>query len=247
MSILEKPRADLSVHESWRGIIENAYGSLDMKYREFLENSHAYFPDFHNFLNAFKTLPRDKTKSILFGQDPYPRKESATGYAFIDKAVKTLFSDKGLSREVNRATSLRNFIKMLLLASNYLKKEELTQENIARLDKKELINSIHEWKNNFEKEGVLLLNSALVFTKKEDTKKHAKAFAAFMRALLGKLKHENIELILLGSISKEIEQLLPQTHNFRLFYACHPYNIKFITDKKTLDRFSKMELLKRCI
>jgi uracil-DNA glycosylase len=238
---------NLNVHESWREIVENAYGALDTKYRDFLENSHTYFPDFDNFLNAFKTLPRDKTKSILFGQDPYPRKESATGYAFVDGAVKMLFSDKGLSYEVNRATSLRNFIKMLLLASNCLKKEELTQQDIARLDKKELINSIYEWKNNFEKEGVLLLNSALVFTKKDDVKKHAKAFSSFMRVLLGKLAHENIEIILLGSISKEIEQLLPPIHNFCLFHACHPYNIEFITDKKVLDRFSKMELLKRCI
>ncbi|MDR2081958.1 MAG: uracil-DNA glycosylase [Campylobacteraceae bacterium] len=238
-------KAHLSVHESWREIVENAYSAIDAKYREFLENSYEYFPDFHNFLNAFKTLPRDETKSILFGQDPYPRKESAIGYAFIDGAVKTLFGSNGLSREVNRATSLRNFIKMLLLSSKRL--TEPTQENIVRLDKRDLINSIYEWKENFEKEGVLLLNSALIFTKKEDTKKHAKAFRAFMRVLLGALAHENMELILLGSISKEIEQLLPPTHNFRLFLACHPYNIEFITDKKVLDRFSKMELLKRCI
>ncbi|MDR2100839.1 MAG: uracil-DNA glycosylase [Campylobacteraceae bacterium] len=235
----------MNVHESWREIIERAYGALEPKYREFLETKSGYFPNFNNFLNAFKTLPRARTKSILFGQDPYPRRESAIGYAFIDGAVKTLFCDKGLSREVNRATSLRNFIKMLLLSSKRL--DEPTQENIARLDKKELINSIYEWRDNFEKEGILLLNSALVFTKKDDVKKHAKAFKPFMSALLGELAHENIELILLGSISKEIEALLPPLHNFRLFHAAHPYNIEFITDKKVLERFGRTGLLKRCI
>ncbi|MDR3177608.1 MAG: uracil-DNA glycosylase [Campylobacteraceae bacterium] len=235
------------VHESWQDTINLAYKALDEEYCVFLENNDGYFPNFDNFLNAFKTLPRDKTKSILFGQDPYPRSDSAIGYAFIDGAVKTLFCDKGLSREVNRATSLRNFMKMLLLSSKRLKADELTQENIARLDKKDLINSIYELKNNFEKNGVLLLNSALIFTKKEDTKKHAKAFNPFMRALLGELARENIELILLGLISKDIERLLPPPHNFRLFCACHPYNIEFITDKKVLERFSKTDLLEKCI
>ncbi|MDR0666417.1 MAG: uracil-DNA glycosylase [Campylobacteraceae bacterium] len=235
----------MRVHESWRDIINLAYEALDKEYRAFLENDSGYFPNFDNFLNAFKTLPRDKTKSILFGQDPYPRDESATGYAFIDGAVKTLFEGRGLSREVNRATSLRNFMKMLLLSSKRI--DEPTQENIARLDKKNLINSIHEWRENFEKEGILLLNSALIFTSKEDTKKHAKAFKPFMRKFLDELAHENIELMLFGSISKEIEQLLPPYHNFRLFYACHPYNIEFITDKKTLERFSKTDLLAKCI
>ncbi|MDR2635943.1 MAG: uracil-DNA glycosylase [Campylobacteraceae bacterium] len=235
----------MNVHESWQETITLAYEALDAKYRAFLEDDSGYFPDFDNFLNAFKTLPRGKTKSILFGQDPYPRAASAIGYAFIDGAVKTLFCDKGLSREVNRATSLRNFMKMLLLSSGRL--DELTQENIARLDKSGIIDSIHKWRDNFEKNGILLLNSALVFTKKEDVKQHAKAFKPFVRTLLGQLAHENIELILLGSISKEIELLLPPSHNFKLFCACHPYNIEFITDKKVLERFSKTDLLAKCI
>ncbi|MDR1614121.1 MAG: uracil-DNA glycosylase [Campylobacteraceae bacterium] len=237
----------ITVHESWSETINHAYSATDMEYRSFLESNLEYFPNFDNFLNAFKTLPKFKTKSILFGQDPYPRRASAIGYAFIDGAVKTVFSDRGLSCEINRATSLRNFIKMLLLASNLLKEEELTQENIMRLDKKGLINSIHELKNNFEKNGVLLLNSALVFTKKEDTKRHAKAFKPFIRTLLSELADENIELILLGSISKEIELLLPPSHNFNIFYACHPYNIEFIGDKRVIERFRRMELLKQCI
>ncbi|MDR1008288.1 MAG: uracil-DNA glycosylase [Campylobacteraceae bacterium] len=237
----------MTVHESWQNTITLAYKALDAQYRAFLEGGIGYFPNFDNFLNAFKTLPRSKTKSILFGQDPYPRSQSAIGYAFIDGTVKTLFCDKGLSREVNRATSLRNFIKMLLLSSKRLEIDELTQESIARLDKSKIINSIYEWKNNFEKNGVLLLNSALVFTKKEDVKKHAKAFSPFIRVFLSELAREDIELILLGSISKEIESLLPPSHNFRIFRACHPYNIEFITDKKVLERFSKMDLLEKCI
>ena len=44
----------------------------------------------------------------------------ANGYAFWDAAVNELWSDNGLSKAVNRATSLRNFIKMLLVTEGAL-------------------------------------------------------------------------------------------------------------------------------
>src|SRR5660397_246794 len=80
------------VDTSWQDIIEYAYLGLSPEYRDFLEKDKGYFPSYDNFLNAFKTLPLEQVKYILFGQDPYPREESAIGYAFIDGAVKTLFS-----------------------------------------------------------------------------------------------------------------------------------------------------------
>ncbi len=134
----------LHVDKSWQEIIEYAYAGLRPEYREFLEKDEGYFPTCKNFLNAFKTLPLHKTKYILLGQDPYPREQSASGYAFIDGAVKTLFSDKGFSKEVNKATSLRNFLKMLLVADGYLKADDVSQEAISKLDKSHLVNSIDE-------------------------------------------------------------------------------------------------------
>ncbi|MDR1554944.1 MAG: uracil-DNA glycosylase [Campylobacteraceae bacterium] len=231
------------VHESWQQSVLNAYMALDSKYRAFLEEDRGYFPDFSNFLNAFKTLPKNKTKAILFGQDPYPRQKSAIGYAFIDGNVKNIFSDKGLSKEVNRATSLRNFIKMLLLCAEKLTLESLTQENIAKLDKNKLIANIMELKDNFEANGILLLNTSLVFVNKDDTSFHVKAFEPFMRTLLSQLSNDKIELILFGNIAKEIKKLLPENHNFTLMQTCHPYNLEFITDKKVLDYFAPMNLL----
>ncbi|MDR1461417.1 MAG: uracil-DNA glycosylase [Campylobacteraceae bacterium] len=231
------------VHESWRQIVSNAYNALDSEYRAFLETDKGYFPNFSNFLNAFKTLPKNKTKAILFGQDPYPRENSAIGYAFIDGCVKSIFGDKGLSKEVNRATSLRNFIKMLLLSSDKLTSASLTQENIAKLNKSEFINGIMELKDNFEANGILLLNTSLVFVNKDDTPLHVKAFAPFMKTLLSQLSNDQIELILFGNIAKEIKKLLPSSHNFTLIQTCHPYNLDFITDEKVLNYFAPMRLL----
>ena len=65
--------------QSWYTILEKAYASLEKEYRDFLENDTDYFPASSDYFNAFKTLPRSKVKYILFGQDPYPRKESAGG------------------------------------------------------------------------------------------------------------------------------------------------------------------------
>ncbi|MDR1285522.1 MAG: uracil-DNA glycosylase [Campylobacteraceae bacterium] len=233
----------MRVNESWRQIVSNAYDALDSEYRAFLEADKGYFPNFSNFLNAFKTLPKDKTKAVLFGQDPYPRENSAIGYAFIDGMVKSIFSDKGLSKEVNRATSLRNFIKMLLLCSDKLTLESLTQENIAKLDKSGFITNIMELKDNFEANGILLLNTSLIFVNKDDTLLNVKAFAPFMKTLLSQLSNDKIELILFGNIAKEIKKLLPLNHNFTFVQTCHPYNLEFITDNKVLNYFAPMRLL----
>ena len=78
--------------------------------------------------------PLSSVRTILFGESPYPREGSANGYAFWDAAVENLWSDSGLSKAVNRATSLRNFIKMLLLARGDLN-HDFSQPAIAQLDK----------------------------------------------------------------------------------------------------------------
>jgi len=232
----------LHVDPSWKEIVEYAYDGLSPKYREFLEKDKGYFPTFSNFLNAFHTLELKNTKYVLFGQDPYPRRESANGYAFIDANVKTLFSQKGFSKEVNKATSLRNFLKMLLLSDGYLKEEDLSQEAISKIDKSEFIDSIDALRENFERSGVLLLNTALVFTCKEDTKLHVKEFRVFMHRFLSRLSKYNIELILFGAMAKDIKKSLPSALEFKTVETPHPYNVGFITDEKVQKFFKPLHL-----
>jgi len=233
-----------NIDPSWKDIVKDSLLSLDTQYQKFLQTSDTYFPDKDNFLNAFKTLPLDKTKYILFGQDPYPRKDSAGGYAFIDMKVKTLFAhDGGFSKEVNKATSLRNMMKMFLLCDGKLK-DDFSKDAVNKIDTSSYINSITDLKNNFEKNGILLLNTALIFTKKEDTRYHAKMWKPFIQKLLSHLKDRDITLILFGNISKEITKL-ENANEFKIIQLPHPYNICFITDKKALNLFCSMELLKK--
>jgi len=231
-------------HRSWSELITRAYGSLDAAYREFLENDSSYFPNKENYLNAFKTLPRNEVKYILFGQDPYPREESAGGYAFIDEKVKRLFSDTGLSKEVNRATSLRNFIKMALVARGDLSVEDTSQDAIAALDKTALIDTITQLRINFEKNGILLLNTALIFTDKKSSNRHVKAWRPFMQSLLHDLKEENPKLILFGTHAQALKKYLP-LEMFETIEMEHPYNHSFISNKNVLNLFRPMKLLEK--
>jgi len=230
------------VDSSWLPLLRSALLELDKEYLQFVLEDRSYIPNRDKIFNAFKSLPRERVKYILFGQDPYPREASAIGYAFIDGAVKEIFSQKGLSKEVNRATSLRNFIKMALVASGRLSVADTSQSAIAKIDKSDLITTIEELKKNFEKQGVLLLNTALLFTDKKSSTKHIKAWEPFIRYLLANLE-ESIELILFGNHAKEIvKKFHPKQKSILL---PHPYNTSFISLNESRTLFAPMRLLEK--
>ncbi len=229
------------IDKSWQDIIKNALSSLDSEYIKFLENND-YLPGKERIFQAFKTLPKERVQYILFGQDPYPREKSAIGYAFIDGAVKSLWSEKGLSKEVNRAVSLRNFIKANLVANGYLDVKDTSQKAISAIEKSDFITSIYQLKNNFEKNGVLLLNAALVFTSKKESNFHAKKWLFFMQELLFSIDKE-IKLILFGNFAKELYQKLQPPQE--AIFLEHPYNHSFISNKKVYKLFGPMQLLQK--
>ncbi len=230
------------VHGSWQESIHAAYTSLSEGYRAYLEQDQGYFPSQKQYLNAFKTLPREKVRYILFGQDPYPREESAIGYAFIDGKVKDIFSDTGLSKEVNRATSLRNFIKMALVARGDLSIKETSQEAITQVDKSALVGSIGELKDNFERNGVLLLNTALIFSSKAESRAHIKAWRPFVERLLEEMRDADLTLILFGTHAKALKKL-KGIEDFHTIELEHPYNHTFISNPEALKLFAPMNLL----
>lgn len=230
------------VHNSWQKTIRSAYAELSDSYRAYLEEDKGYFPAKTHYLNAFTTLPREKVRYILFGQDPYPRKESAIGYAFIDGKVKDIFSDTGLSKEVNRATSLRNFVKMVLVARGDLTLGNTSQEAIAQVDKTVLIRTVQELKDNFEQNGVLLLNTALIFSSKTESKAHIKAWRPFVERLLAEIREVNPTLILFGIHAKALKKL-KGIEDFHTIELEHPYNHTFISNPEALKLFAPMDLL----
>lgn len=230
------------VDPQWQEDIEASYLALDPGYREFIEGGD-YIPKRQNIFNAFKTLPKNSLRYILFGQDPYPREESATGHAFIDGAVRTIFSATGLDKSVNRATSLRNFVKMALVADGRLEADDLSQDAIAKMERSGLIDTIEELRYNFEAEGVLLLNAALVFENKSASARHAKEWRPFIAALLERIDKDT-KLILFGSIAKSIQKI-PQAAKFSQICLEHPYNHTFVLNHRAHSLFAPMRLLQK--
>lgn len=233
----------LNIDESWEEILKHSLSKLSNYY--YLIDKQEYLPNNYQLFNAF-SISLHKTKYILFGESPYPREKSAIGYSFIDGAVSDIWGKNGLSKEVNKATSLRNFIKMLLVSKHYIDESKLSKESIASIDKKNFITNIDELKNNFLNEGFLLLNASLTLNMFDTKTKDAKFWTVFIQNIINSLALYNpdVEIILFGNIAKKIKKL-DNVKFFKIFECEHPYNISFISNPKVTEYFSKFNLLEK--
>lgn len=223
---------------SWQSIVTNALNTMDSDYLNQLASDDSYLPSLDQLFSAFR-IPLQETRYILLGESPYPRKESANGYAFWDAAVTNLWSSTGLGKAVNRATSLRNWIKMLLLARGDLQ-DDLSQQAIAALDKSDYWQTADEFFTGLVRKGFLLLNASLVYSEGQ-VRYHARQWRPFMTSLLTQLHEHNpaLQVILFGRIAEE----LPEAQHFPCLIAEHPYNLSFITNTRVLAFFKPLDLL----
>lgn len=232
------------IHPSWFSCVKEGLAAMDPHYLQKLSESNEWLPGPDQIFNAF-SQPLMSINYVLFGESPYPRSESAYGYAFWDAAVNELWSTTGFSKQVNRATSLRNFLKMLLVAEELLNPHCLSQEDIAKLNKTKLIQTNQELFARLLQHGFLLLNTTLVLSSLPRAKE-AKAWSPFIRVILGFLLKQcpQIKLILLGRIAQTIEDMTQHFVNHRLC-AEHPYNISFISNHAMINFFKPFHLLLR--
>lgn len=246
-------------HVSWRPVIEaglQRVHEISPNYFAGLKTSE-YLPNQGRLFAAFST-PMGDVRFILMGEGPYPRADSATGYCFMDGAVKSLWSDEeggGLSKKVNRATSLRNFMKMLLVASGHLQQEAtagLAMAAIAvqaRQANSTFIQTLDDLQQNLIAQGFLLLNASLVFRGDTAPVKDAKAWQPFLQTVLSALhqhqsSHKNrmAVLVLWGKIAEQL-RAMPEAELYEQISAEHPYNLSFIANKVMQDFFRPMNLL----
>jgi uracil-DNA glycosylase len=235
------------VHAQWQGILSEALEAVDPDYLSLLLQSDNWLPGIDNLFRAFRR-DRQAVRYILIGESPYPRAESANGIAFYDAAVDQLWSESGLSKTVNRATSLRNIIKTALLAEGYIKPDaqgKISQASIAEIDKSNLIGTLAELFQAFENNGFLLINATPVLRPDIKPALEAQYWRGFLARLLYRLApptDHQLTLVLWGKIAKTVETLNLPDH-YRKLVSEHPYNLSFIENPLMRSLFQELKLL----
>ena len=237
-------------HPSWRPHLLAGLEAVARAYPDYLPALAAdnYLPTEQRLMAAF-ALPLDQVRYVLVGEGPYPRAESATGVCFMDGAVGDLWSDSGLSKPVNRATSLRNFMKMLLVAGGQLQPGDTggaamaPVATAARQDGS--IQTLQQLQANLTAHGFLLLNASLVFRPHVAPAIDARAWLPFLQTILAALadRPQPPTLVLWGKIAEQLKKL-PETARFAQVCAEHPYNLSFIQHGGMQQLFGPMELLR---
>ena len=239
-------------HPSWQPHLRaglDAMAAADPAYLPALAASD-YLPTEQRLFAAF-TQPLSEVNYVLVGEGPYPRAESATGVCFMDGAVGSLWCADGLSKPVNRATSLRNFMKMLLVAAGRLHPSDTGGAAMgpvaARVEQERMIKTLAELQDNLTKHGFLLLNASLVFRSDVAPAIDARAWLPFLRTVLAALadKEPAPTLILWGKIAEQLNKL-PETARFAHCVSEHPYNLSFIQHQGMQALFGPMQLLRSC-
>jgi uracil-DNA glycosylase len=210
-----------------------------------------YLPTENRLFAAF-AQPLQSVRYVLVGEGPYPRAESATGVCFMDGAVGSLWSATGLSKQVNKATSLRNFMKMLLVADGKLQAGQTSGEALepvarqAGLNGSPSIQTLAELQANLTKQGFLLLNASLVFREQVKPVKDAKAWLPFLQTVLAALAQRDAPptLVLWGKIAEQLKTL-PGVERFPQVMSEHPYNLSFIANPIMQHLFAPMRLLQK--
>lgn len=247
-----------TAHPSWHAALRSgmeAIAQADPAYLGVLAQDN-YLPTEGRLFAAFKQ-PISQVRYVLVGEGPYPRAASATGVCFMDGAVGSLWSDKGLSKQVNRATSLRNFMKMLLVADGALQADNTSGDALAGIaaqaqqDSAGTVQTLADLQANLEGHGFLLLNASLVFREHVAPVKDARAWKPFFETVLRALaEHAQTcgeprpTLVLWGKIAEQLHSL-PLVDGFPRAVAEHPYNLSFIEHSGMQTLFGAMQLLKR--
>lgn len=242
------------VDASWWPVLEKGLGAISELEPGYLDAlaADSFLPTRARIFAAF-VQPLDAVRYVLVGEGPYPREESATGVCFMDGAVDSLWSSAGLSKPVNRATSLRNFMKMLMVADGLLMPAATSGEAVAEVAHRALatdstfIQTLPELQHNLHAHGFLLLNAALVFRPHVPPVKEAKAWRPFLEVVLEALASRAGQtpptLVLWGKIAGWLDGL-PAISHFQRAIAEHPYNLSFIQNKDMQQLFGPMHLLR---
>ncbi len=236
-------------HPSWQPHLRKGLAAVAQADPAYLPALAAddYLPTDQRLFAAF-ALPMASVRYVLVGEGPYPRAESATGVCFMDGAVGSLWCASGLSKPVNKATSLRNFMKMLLVADGKLSVDNTGAAAMAPVAAAAMtdgtIETLAQLQENLTAHGFLLLNASLVFRPHVKPVIDARAWLPFLQAVLDALlqAEQAPTLVLWGKIAEQLSKL-PGVQRFPQVLSEHPYNLTFIGHAGMQTLFGPMKLL----
>jgi|TARA_B110000977_G_C11026461_1_gene473378 uracil-DNA glycosylase len=247
MSPFDKLITASNVHFEWVDLLRNAFDEMDKAYLDELLHSSSWLPGIDLLFNAFKR-DRRHVRYVLIGESPYPRQTSANGIAFYDAAVTDLWCATGLSKSVNRATSMRNIIKTALFSEGYIQPDsegKISQASIAKLDKSRLVQTMPELFENLQVSGFLMLNATPVLYPDRKPVQEAKFWQGFLLSLLkqlGEMADQPMTLVLWGKIAETIDTM-DLTEQYSKLVSEHPYNISFIQNLTMQRLFNEVSFL----
>lgn len=183
--------------QSWLDVLgttELAFGQIPAN--EMFDENYPVFPDFgHDFrhvFRAFEQLAPADVKAVLIGEDPYPKVRQATGRSFeqgdLDYWIPLAGSNE---RHVACAPSLQSIVQQLATFRTgcraYSKSKGGWDALKTDLGSNALLSDcipapravFDQWQSH----GVLMLNTALTFTKGSQQSSHAKLWRPFVRAV----------------------------------------------------------------
>lgn len=246
------------VHPEWLMPVKRGLHAIEKSFPGYLHSlaKSDFLPTENRIFAAFSRAPSE-IRYVLIGEGPYPRTESATGYAFMDGAVQSIWLDdeSGFSKRVNKATSLRNFLKMLCVTEGFLNADQTSGGAMADILPKaryagaSLIRTLPELQCNLVENGFLLLNASLVFRKDVSPAKDGKSWMPFLREILLYLQSASLVspvLVLWGKVASEINKI-PEAASMPQLISEHPYNLSFIQNHLMQDFFKQFGLLRQRI
>ena len=212
MAIIDQLLTRSSIDPSWYDILARSIDSMDQIYLSNLQKDPEWLPGIDHLFAAFKN-PFGQLRYILIGESPYPRADSANGVAFHDAAVKELWSENGLSKPVNKATSLRNIMKTALLAEGLVEPDsegKVSQAAIAAIDNSQLTQTADNLFSIWQQRGFLLMNATPVLHDKRKPVQEARYWMPFNQTLLTTIAQKSehpVTLVLWGKIAATIDQM----------------------------------------
>lgn len=210
------------------------YNDLD----KFVDRFDTIMPEHDKVFNVFTKMRPEEVRCVLYGEDPYPRIQSAIGIAFWDAEIET-WDDK------TNGNSVKNILKGLLIAKGWA--DYSTPIDVCRRIAKNnnFLNPpqlFKRWLN----QGIFLINTALTFSSNKDKKQHFEFWRPFHSALIHALNVQKTSpyYTLWGRKAQQWEKIIIKTIDqpSKIIKQGHPTFVHQFLDKNKPEYSPFMEL-----